>query len=325
MNQMWNDANFRREVQPEVEVVNALKAFQTANVSFFNPTDKKAKLRIYWIEACEGAVQDCTVDCAWTGTNVSSDCQDYEIGVCKETIFTIDDSDFYGNYVSFNQAVAKGLLKHTTLLDNEIEKFVIAGLDSFSGANQYPVASDNRATQDINGNTYIEGPYWTASLMSYFAKVRRINFMPDARLFSGENMYDHYWNAQMDSANADGKGAMNKFDSMGWFFDIANMDTVLGAKKTLMVSPHAAAFVSTNRVLTPQDITNGADVSRFSIPSQNIPGVTYDVYYRTECVNAGEDLKHHWRIVARYDLFQSPVLCDNNVTGVLSFECGVAP
>lgn len=322
MDAMWNDANFRREVQPETEVVNALKAMQTANVQMFNPTDKKVKAKVYWIEACEGAVTDCTTACDFTGTNVSSACEDYVISQCKETTFSIDDSDFYDNYESFNNAVAKAFLKHTTLLDNEIEKYVIAALDAGSGTNQY--VNDDRG--DVQPTTtYIDGPFWTPSLMSYFAKVRRVNQLPDAMMLSGENMYDHYWNAQADSANADGKGNMNKFDAFGWKFDLVNMDDVLGAKKSLMVSPHAAAFVSTNRVLTAEDITNGADISRFSVPSQNIPGLMYDVYYRTECKNAGEDIVHHWRVVARFDLFLSPVMCANGNTGILSFECGTAP
>jgi hypothetical protein len=324
MNQMWSDANFKREIQPEVEIVKALKDMQTAKVDMFETSDKKVKVRSYWVEACEGAVQDCTTECDFTGTNVSSACEDFEVEGCKETIFTLDDSDFYDNYVTFNEAVAKGLLKHTTLLDNHLNNSVIASLDSFAGDNNY--VNDSRADVQ-NPTTYIDGPFWTASLMSYFAKVKRKNHMSDAMLFSGENLFDAYWNAQADSANADGKGAMNKFDSQNWVFDIANFDDVLGAKKTLMVSPHAAAFVSYNRVKRNEEITNGADIVRFTVDSMNIPGVKYDVYYRTTCKNAGEDIVHHWRIVARFDTFQSPVVCSatQNNTGIISFECGTAP
>ena len=313
---MWNDADYRKSVQPEVEVVKTLSDIQTAKTEFFNASDKKAKLKVYWIEACEGAVQDCTTECDFTGTNVSSNCQDYEIGECKESIFTIDDSPFYDNYVNFNEAVAEGLMKHTTLLDT------IAALDSFAGTNKYTTDT----TGDVVGNnTYIAGALWTPSLMAYFSKVRRVNHLTDAVMFSGENMYNAWWNTQHDASNANGSGAKSKFDVFGWFFDLTNFDTVLGTKKTLMVSPHSAAFVSTHRVLKEETITNGANITRFSTPSLNIPGVTYDVYYRTECLNAGEDTTHHWRIVARYDIFQNPVLCASGDTGILSFECGVAP
>lgn len=321
MNQMWNDADYRKSVQPEVEVVKTLSQIQTAKTEFFNASDKKAKLKVYWVEACEGAVQDCTTDCDFSGTPVSSECQDYEIGECKETVFTLDDSVLYDDYTTFNEAVAEGLMKHTTLLDNEIEKFVIAQLDSFASANKY--TNDDRGNV-VGNTTYIDGPFWTPSLMAYFSKVRRVNHLSDAVMFSGENMYDAWWNVQNDAANANGQGAKNKFDAFGWFFDLVNMDDILAAKKTLMVSPHAAAFVSTNRVLRNEEITNGADIVRFSVPSLNIPGVTYDVYYRTECLNGGEDTRHHWRIVARYDLFANPEMCDSG-SGILSFECGTAP
>lgn len=323
MNTMWADADYRKEVQPEVEVIKALKNFQSADLRMFDETSKKAKVKVYWVEACEGAVQDCTTDCAFTGANVSSGCKDYEVTQCKETILTIDDSAFFDNYVQFQQAVARGFLKHITILDNWLEQFVIAGLDGFAGANQYD--NDTRATLDVAGNTFIDGPFWTPSLMSYFAKVKRVNHMPEAIFFSGENMYDHWWNAEKDAANANGQGAKNKFDAFGWFFDLVNMDTILGAEKTLMVSPHAAAFVSTNREASAVNNPNKDIQAKFPIASINIPGVTYDVYYRTECKNAGEDTIHHWRFVARYDLFQSPVPCSQTNTGILSFECGVAP
>lgn len=325
MTDMWSDANFKREVQPEVSIVTALQDMQTADIRFFEDGTKRKKATVYWVEACEGAVADCTTSCNFTGTNVSSNCKNYEISNCKESIFQIDDTDFFDNFVEFSEAVAKGMLKHATLLDNQIEVATIAALDSFTGANL--LTTDSRATLDGAGNTFIDGPFWTPSLLSYFAKVRRRNYMPEAMMFSGDNMFDHWWNAQRDFDNANGKGAKNKFDAFNWHFDIVNFDTVLGADKTLMVSPHAAAFVSANRVVTTEEITNGADIIRFSIDSPNIPGVKYDVYYRTICKNAGEDIEHVWRIVSRYDIFQTPVLCDatQDATGILSFECGVAP
>jgi len=321
MSAMFKDAEYQREVQPEVDIVNGLVNMQTADLRPFDQREKKAKVKVYWVEACDGAVQDCTTDCDWSGENVSSACKDYEISQCKESNFTIDDSAFYDNYVGFQEAVAKGLLKHTTNLDNWINTQVISALDSFAGENLY-TKGPGVVTP---ATTYIDAPFWTPSLMSYFAKVRKRNYIPMAKMFSGENFFDDYWNAQADQANANGKGALNKFDAFGWMFDITNFDDVLGDKKSLMVSPHSAAFVSTNRVLRTEEILNGADVIRFNVPSQNIPGVIYDVYYRTTCLNAGEDTVHHWRVVARMDVFQSPVICDNGNSGILSFTCGVQP
>lgn len=319
---MWADANFRKAIQPEVDIVTALQDFQSANLQFFDNDETKSKLKIYWTEACEGAVQDCTTDCDFTGTNVSSNCKDYEITNCKETILTITDTDFYDNFESFQNALAEGIIKHTTLLDNWINEQVIMALDSFAGVNKY--TGDNKG--DVVGtDTFIEGHFWNPSLIGYFEKVKRVNYMPEAMMFSGENMWDHFFNSDANADNANGKGNKNLFDKFGWHFDLINMDVLLGAKKTLMVSPHSAAFVSTNRIIRDEDILNGANMSRFKISSLNIPGVEYDVYYRTECLNAGEDIRHHWRFVARMDTFQSPVVCDNDQTGILSFTCGVAP
>lgn len=322
MNTMWADANFMKEIQPEVSVVVALQAMQTADLRAFDLLGKKPKVKVYWVEACEGAVDDCTSDCDFDGTEVSSNCDDFTITQCKEAIFKINDTPFYDNYVNFTDAVAKGFLKYTTLLDNEIEKTVIASLDSFAGVNKY--TGDNRGDVVAN-DTFIKGALWNPSLMSYFSKVRETNYMPQAKIFSGENMYDSWWNASHDKVNADGAGAKSKFDTFGWFFDLINFDTILGDKKTLLVSPHAAAFVSTHRILKNETIANGANITRFTIPSMNIPGVTYDVIYRTTCENGGINLTHIWKIMANFDTYQSPVLCDNDCTGILSFTCGAAP
>lgn len=322
MNSIWNDAAFKREIQPEVAIVKALLEMQTADVRFFDAGDKKKKAKVYWVEACDGAVVDCDDSCTPDGAEIGSNCLDYDIQECKQSTFKIDDSVFYDNYIGFNEAVAKGLLKHTTLLDNQIEKFVIAKLDSFAGVNKY--TADDKG--DVVGNTtYIKGSYWNPSLMSYFAKVGSVNYIDSSMMISGENMFDAWYRAGKNSDNANGAGDKNMFDSFNWFFDIKNFDATLGTKKTLMVSPNAAAFVSTHKFLTPDEVSNGANITRFSIPSQNLPGVTYDVVYRTECKDGGDHIIHYWTIKSRFDVFQSPVTCESECTGILSFTCGEAP
>lgn len=316
---MWADANFKKEVKPEVGIVTALKEMQTAKIDFFSASDKKKKAKVIWVEGCTNAVVECTSTCTFTGEDVSANCKDYEITVCKEAKLQIDDSPFYDNHFDFIKVVAKGLANKLTALDNQIEKDVIAGLDSFASANLY--TGDTAKATVVGTDTFIPGSFWNSSLMGYFAKVMRLNYMEDSKMFSGENMWDAFFNAMKMSGNADGKGAAELFNSFGWVFDLKNFDTILGDKKTLMVSPHAAAFVSTHRFLKNEEILNGANIIRYPIASPNIPGVTYDVVYRTECLNGGVDIKHFWKIMANYDILGTPVVCSGS-SGVLSFTCG---
>jgi hypothetical protein len=118
---------------------------------------------------------------------------------------------------------------------------------------------------------------------------------------------------------------MPMLEAIRTYNDLFNMNTVVGANKMFMIDKGAIAFASKVRYSkTPEEISNGANMIRYSIPSKNLPGVSFDVIYKTACSDS--DIIHSWKLIARFGTFNNPTSsCDNTNTGVLSFSCGVAP
>jgi hypothetical protein len=61
---------------------------------------------------------------------------------------------------------------------------------------------------------------------------------------------------------------------------------------------------------------------RWSIESKTLPGVFYDVIYNNECV-ANNEIKHNWSLYVKAGIFLNPLGCNDDVTGVIKFVCGV--
>ena len=325
-NQIWaSNDKFMTSIRPQVEVAKRAITKQTAKTSGFDGGDCRST-KVWWYDACGSTPIDNDGNCDFVGDELKTSCKTYGFtNPDKMARLTIKDEEFCGNDAGFETAIAEGFLRMATDLDNQIEKFVIAGLDGFAGTNQY--TADSRGNV-VGTTTYVKPESWGTGLMSYFAKTAQFNQMPNACMFSGENMWDVTYNAQKNQLNSDEKDQIAKLDAFDWGFDLFNMDTLLGAKKTLMVSPDSYAFDSYNKFKNPTSDNNGANIERFNFASPNLPGVTYDVIYRTACANGGDDIVHHWKMIARYDLFQSPVTeCAEGTgqTGIIAFECGTAP
>jgi hypothetical protein len=320
---IWkSNDKFAQSLTARVDVAKRALEKQTAEKSQFDGANCR-KTKVWWPDMCATDVVDNDDSCDFTGEEISTECKEYDFD--KPDVkrgFTINDN-LCGNEATFEDLVAKGLLRIATDHDNAIEKYVINSLDGMAGVNQY--TTDARG--DVDGTTtYIKPEYWGTGLMSFLAKTSEVNQIPNACLFSGENMYDVVYNAQANQLNSNQKDQIAKLSAFDWSFDLFNMDSLLGAKKTLMVSPDAYVFDSYHKFKTPTEFTNGADIKRFNFPSPNLPGVTYDVVYRTVCTNGGDDTIHHFKMIARYKMFGAPVSsCNTGQTGIIAFECGTKP
>jgi len=323
MQDIWSPSAAEKQNQGNVEAALAVLTEQTATFTQLDDPEKDNVVRVEWIDDCDNTVVDCADDCIITGTESQATCKDYEISICKETSYTINDRKFRKKNVNFQEVLAKGWGNKLRILDEEIAKTVVAKVDSFAGVNPYATGIG-----DVVGNeTYIEASMWTSAVMAYFAQVAILNKSNDVYLLDGDNLFQTNWIAQFNSLNANQASDAPMLATIRTYFDLFNMNAVLAPdKKTFMIDRGAVALVNKVRFPSvPEQILNGADVIRWSIPSNRLPGVMYDVLYKTECVNGG-DILHKYKFIARFDVFLNPVsACDANNTGVLSFTCGEAP
>lgn len=318
IDKIWADAPANRiQFIANVDAFNALRSKQTTTIQELQDPKKKRSVKVYWLSDCEPDAPINTDDrCVAGGNEISSDCVEYEMTQFAKRGLTVREYEFEQSNYDYTTVAAFGLMRRMKQLDEAIGLAVLALLETFKGKNKY-----TGGVGTVSGTTTsIRATAWDANLMGYFYKTMKLNRFSSAFLLSGNNLFDQAWQIQMQADNLqNGKGDVNKMKAMEIINDLFQMETALPGS-TYMVSPGAYSFVSRAvNPSTPREITNGANMTLFSIASKNIPGLVYDVTYKTRCVN--NEIYHDWGITAHWDFLQNPLDCDLDYTGVLEFLC----
>lgn len=322
IDQMWGDSQANTvDFIAETTTLNTMIQNQTAEFPQLKNADKDTSVKIVWIADCAADdPKDCTDLCDVGGAEIESDCKEYSITECTKRGFNISEKVFRTSIFSREEVLARQLLKKMKAMDEAITQDALGKLITFKGVNK----NTNKPGVVSGNDTYIGAEYVDANLMGYLTTTAVLNRMRNSFLLSGDMLNMQKWMYSMEATNAqNGQANKNKIEAIPLFNDLWNFDQVFGQKAMLLVNKSAYAFVSKNRFSsTPIEYGNGADITMFSIPSKNLPGVVYDVTYKTKCEN--DEIIHMYSLTARWDLFQNPLPCDTDMTGVLSFICGEA-
>lgn len=318
---IWADNAAKKEYTARCEAAKALISEQTANLIALKDPGKENKVSVQWIDTCNSVVSECGDECIIVGTEAQDTCKEYSLDQCIETSFKVNENKFRTSMWTREEYVAKLLLKADKDLCEEITKRMIASVDSFVGTNAFNGQPGVVAGTD----TFIDGAYWTPEIMGYFAEAAIMNKSQDVFLLDGNNLFRQTWLANYQKLNANQGSNMPMLEAIRTYNDLFNMNAVVGSNKMFMIDKGAVAFASKVRYsTTPESITNGANLIRYSIASKNLPGVSFDVIYKTECLDS--NIIHSWKLIARFGTFSNPTsACDLGNTGVLSFTCGAAP
>lgn len=308
------------DVTPYTEAAQAVLANQTATMTELQNPAKDRTVQVQWVQSCELEVQDCTDMCENSGTEAGAQCKEYSLDSCKEVAVTIPEKRFRTSNLSREAVTAKLLAEAMKKMDEWWAGQVVTNLISFRGVNALTTQYDV-----VANDTYIPAASWNASLFGYFGLALAVNKLDNAYLLNGQNLYLAAWNAQMEQANSEGKGAVAKFNSMKKYWDLFNVDSIASDNVSFLINPDAIAlFTKAYYPSVPREY-NGDNIAqkRYSIPSKTLNGVTYDVVYSMKCEN-NED-KHTFRLMTKGDVLHNPLGCDSNRTGILMFTCGSAP
>ena len=314
--QMWMDDMTRADFEANVDVLNAIRGEQNANVSILEESEKDRQVKITWVNNCDAVVEACSVDdCDIAGAEAGTDTQTYGIDGCIRYRFTVDEMDQRTNSISFGETVAKNFLRADKALSDNVAQASIAKIEAALGVNTVTtgVGTFNAGT----GDTDIAAADWNERIFAYFYRVALMNKMPNPFLLSGQTLFDDRFLALMKEGNGEGKGDAKLFRSMRQYYDLFNIDTANTPDfKSYMINRGSMAFASKNYYgATP---TRYKTQDRYSIASRNIAGMRFDVYYTNRCV--GNTIKHDFMLKAHYDYFVNPIGCDANRTGFLSFN-----
>lgn len=335
--QVWSDSqNQTDQYSANAETVKALAARQADRnqilTSLENTDLEDDEVEIIWIDNCDDALDDeCQAVCDFTGTDAPLQSKKYKLEDCVSASFSADENDFLRNKYTIEEYIAKMLLSKIKLLDEQLNTKSLLFLSASAGHNVNP------ETYTQTGTTLtIPVADYTNELYIKMAIDAQMNRIMDPFVIDSGTLYRAYLKAQLDQGNAEGKGNQQRTMLFPTYFDLLGFPSSAITDTTFLVSPNAYAFGSRNfNSSTPNIVeTKNLRQIRYSIPSNNIPGVTYDITKQIVC--SGNRFKHEYLITARTGFFLNPVGCDieitpedgdtpavvGNVSGILSYTKG---
>lgn len=324
--QIWMDNATKQDYVPKADALKIIYEQTTAQlVSINGEQSKDNTIKLIWVDACDIEGQECsTTECIIEGEELSADCKTLTPNICYTVPFKVNEDTLRTSIFSPEELIAKGMLKATKILDEYMAQQIIAAIDTFKGVNVYPGDYGTVTGGGTVGNsdTTIASNLWTASLLGYFNLASQINKFNNPFLLSGSNLAIANWNAVAEGANADGKGNLNKFQSMTTYFDLFNMDSTFNPDLvTFMLDKGAVAFAPKWRYSsTPRQIIGANSQTRYTVPSRTLPNVYYDVIYSTQCKAGTNQIEHLFNVTARGGIYLNPTGCTATKTGVLRFE-----
>ncbi len=277
---------------------------------------KNKEIRVEWNTKCSPTTTSCTDDCSIDGDDIEPTCTDYELECLQETTFKVPERLYRDKNIEMIEAVAKNLILHMNAMDEYVTQYILAQLVAAAGTNAF-----TGGVGDVAGTTtYIAPQYWDDGIWGYLNQVVRMNKFRSPYLLTGNNLYQLLFNRPLEAGTAGDLGGARKIGTMRVFQDPENIETV-AANQSILVHSGAAAFFS--KAWYPRNAANAvepeANIAIWSQPSNNLPGVEYDVFRQRSCV--GNEFYEAYKIQLHGLFALNPLPCSDS-TGILLFECG---
>lgn len=294
------------------------------------PTEEDVKAVLQYQLPTEPGLGHCDLsdNCADT------DCSEYKFNFGLGTDFCIKEfDDEAGHAIRAKEQMGYKLAKSLSDMDRKLAELFIASIYASRGNNLHP----NSLGQVVGGVanwTEYDGSLWEPGLMGHLGQAGDYSHLVDPFYLHGDNFGNAAYAAQFASAGCCEDKRLNAQISADQHAFCPKIFNKLGISNvTLQIDPNSyilgtrnvyAGFSPTN----PKRNGGGELGERFSIASNNLNGVSYDVIYRTECceniAKEGElcraGVKHSWNIKVAGIFANQPTGCFD-VSGVLAHVC----
>lgn len=317
--QLMFDDRIKQQFVPQINVLNAVRAVQTANLVF--PKKQRNSIDINWTNYCDLECKENTA-CSFDPDEPSTNSENYEIDWERTVQFFVSEDDLKDNQYWIDDFIPKMFLKADKELSECFAAHAMQFIDDSRGDNKL---TDGKGV--VSGlDTYIQAGYWTPALVSYLRRAAIMNRFTDPKFLSGSNLWEQVDHAAFMAANANGKGDFVAWNSLPMYWDLFNVDTITTPDlKTYMLSTGSLAMANWYKNDTTPEAVNMYEYNtRYRIPSRFLPGWYFDVYYKPEC-DGNDRVKHIWKVQLHADIFLNPHGCEDDNTGILSFVCGEEP
>lgn len=315
---IWTDPMKNNDLIAEVVTVNAVLQNQSVNFKEIEGT-KNQELRVEWLTKCDITVGECSGDCDIDGEDADPSCKDYEIECLYETEFKVPLRHYRDRTSEMQQSIAFQKLAHMKALDERIAQYVIAGLVANAGTNLFTGGVGDADP----GITYIAPQYWDLALFGYFNQVVRLNKFRNPYLLTGNNLYQLLFNIPFETGTSVDKGGVKKAGTLRIYQDPENIEDH-AAGDTFLLHKTAVALLNKawNKINPINAEAKAGQYWEWAEESKNIPGLFYDITMKETC--SGDEFYQAYKIKFHGLFAVNPFLCDDDNTGILLFECGVA-
>lgn len=312
-----------------IAVTDAVRAVMSNQVrkdgfKYLETPDKDYDLKIWWPDDCrEGEPDDCEDECAVDGPVAGTQCVDYSLTDCFGYSWGITEKMFRNSNMTEAELIAVELAKSMKIMDEKLDRKAMSLLLASRGTNKFTAGQ-----YTVNGLvTEVPAAAWNPDLAAYLWMAAKKNKQNLPKVLTDTNLAQLSFLLENQTTDPMGASAAAKFNKAfgGMYMDI-NMDEYLNTKSTFLFQggslfiANQARNSGKDRGRKVQHPTTGVFVTRDTMESKNIPGITYDLFYSEVCVPGG-DIKRSWRLQFRGGFYNNPTGCDTDRTGVLELRC----
>lgn len=299
--QMWTDSQYAASLAPEAEAAKAVLQHQTARFQVLDNVDKDQKIRVTFIDACGVEAADCVDTCDIVGDELSTGSKEYEPNICKEAAFSVDVTKLRTNDYGQEEIVARGLAAAVKALDEFWAQKVLAKTKTFAGVNVAPAPFTYDNTEKTTKFPAVPEGRSKLQLLANFIQQAKLNRIASPYIIDNGTFFVDMMNAAFDSGNAEGKGYAARLTALGNMLhdDQFNFAAAGLTDSLFMIGAGAIAFKTVNKHPdTPTLIGGNVQETLYTVPSNALPGVKYDVTYTINCVITGSKKHnvHVWQL-----------------------------
>ncbi len=308
-----------RDFIPNAEAFKYILQSQAGKVNFKSIEGlKDTQLIMESWGNCEGEVTECTSDCAASGDDITPTCTTIELNLCKEKTFGLYEKTYRTKTIEASESIAINMLKAKKKIAESISTSVIAAIIANAGVNKY-----NDLPGVISGNnTYIPAVYWTdAKIIGYLEMVAKFNNFNMPWLLDGNNLWNLSWLSTFSQVPDNAKIVEAALKRIPLMSDVVNIKS-LSPGSTFMLNSGAIGVA--NKAYWPYGAANAQRKAGnqlvWSEDLMVIPGQIVDVVMTQTCVD--NDYYDSWKLKWTGGIYVNPTGCDEDVTGILEFNCG---
>ena len=313
---LWVDPIKNIDLIADVEAAKAVLENQQVQMTELTG-QKKRIVSLEWLQKCDITTTACTDDCTITGDDADPICKEYEVDCLRESSFKMPKRAYRERTISFEESFAFNVMQHKRALDEWLAQYIVTGLAAAAGTNAYTGGVGTVAA----ALTTIPAAAWNDSIWGYFNIVTRYNKFKSPYLLTGDNLYQLLFNRMHEAMTEAGRAAMSKIGTIRKIYQDPENVEAIAPNYTFLVHKTAVAFI--NKAWYPLGAVNAVPeagvYALWSEPSQNIPGVYYDIIAQDTCES---NEFYRGGKVQLHGLFtENPLPCDETNTGVLAFAC----